>query len=112
MDTAGGSAFWANMGMGVPSQLLGQPQYEASTMSSVVTTGGNILLAGNFDQYVIVDRVGMSIMYEPMVKSTGNGRPTGQAGWFAFWRVGADVVDPDAFRLLQLNTAVAITALA
>jgi HK97 family phage major capsid protein len=111
MDTAGGSAFWANLGMGVPSQLLGQPQYEASTMSSVITTGGNILLAGNFDQYVIVDRIGMSIMYEPMVKSTGNGRPTGQAGWFAFWRVGADVTDVDAFRLLQLNTTVAITAL-
>jgi HK97 family phage major capsid protein len=112
MDTAGGSAFWANLGMGVPSQLLGQPQYEASTMSSVVTTGGNILLAGNFDQYVIVDRVGMSIMYEPMVKSTGNGRPTGQAGWFAFWRVGADVTDVDAFRLLQLNQVAANTALA
>jgi HK97 family phage major capsid protein len=111
MDTAGGSAFWANLGMGVPSQLLGQPQYEASTMSSVVTTGGNILLAGNFDQYVIVDRVGMSIMYEPMVKSTGNGRPTGQGGWFAFWRVGADVTDVDAFRLLQLNQVAANTAL-
>jgi HK97 family phage major capsid protein len=112
MDTAGGSAFWANLGMGVPSQLLGQPQYEASTMASVVTTGGNILLAGNFDQYVIVDRVGMSIMYEPMVKSTGSGRPTGQAGWFAFWRVGADVTDVDAFRLLQLNQVAAATALA
>lgn len=112
MDTAGGSAFWANLGMGVPAQLLGQPQYEASTMSSVVTTGGNILLAGNFENYVIVDRVGMSIMYEPMVKSTGNGRPTGQAGWFAFWRVGADVVDVDAFRLLQLNQVAAATALA
>jgi HK97 family phage major capsid protein len=111
MDTSGGSAFWANMGMGVPAQLLGQPQYEASTMGNVVTTGGNILLAGNFEQYVIVDRVGMSIMYEPMVKSTGNGRPTGQAGWFAFWRVGADVTDVDAFRLLQLNSTVAITAL-
>jgi HK97 family phage major capsid protein len=112
MDTAGGSAFWANLGMNVPAQLLGQPQYEASTMSSVVTTGGNILLAGNFEQYVVVDRVGMSIMYEPMVKSTGNGRPTGQAGWFAFWRVGADVTDVDAFRLLQLNQVAAATALA
>lgn len=112
MDTSGGSAFWANMGMGVPANLLGQPQYEASTMGSVVTTGGNILLAGNFKKYVIVDRVGMSVIYDPLVKSTGNGRPTGQAGWFAFWRVGADVVDVDAFRLLQLNQVAAATALA
>lgn len=110
-DTAGGSAFWANLGMGVPQQLLGQPVYECSTMTGVVTTGANILLAGNFKEYYIVDRVGMSVIYEPMVKSTGSGRPTGQGGWYAFWRVGADVVDVSAFRLLQLNTVAAATAL-
>lgn len=111
-DTAGGSAFWANLGMGVPQQLLGQPIYECSTMGSAVTTGANILLVGNFKEYYIVDRVGMSVIYEPMVKSTGNGRPTGQGGWFAFWRVGADVVDVTAFELLQLNQVAAATALA
>lgn len=110
-DTAGGSAFWANLGMGVPSLLLGQPEYEASSMGAAVTTGANILLAGNFAEYYIVDRVGMSVIYDPMVKSTGNGRPTGQGGWYAFWRVGADVVDASAFRLLQLNQIAAATAL-
>lgn len=110
-DTAGGSSFWANLGMGVPNQLLGQPTYEASAMTGVVTTGSNVLLAGNFSEYYIVDRVGMAVMYDPIVKGT-NGRPTGQGGWFAFWRVGADVVDPGAFRLLQLNKEAAATALA
>ena len=79
-------------------------------MTGTVTTSANILLAGNFSEFYIVDRVGMSVLYEPMVKSTGSNRPTGQAGWFAFWRVGSDVVDPDAFRLLQLNTSPAFTA--
>lgn len=111
-DTSGGSSFWANLGMGVPNALLGQPIYEASSMTGVVTTGANVLLAGNFAEYYIVDRVGMSVIYDPIVKSTGNGRPTGQAGWYAFWRVGADVVDPAAFRLLQLNQVAAATALA
>lgn len=111
MDTAGGSAFWANLGVAVPSQLLGQPIYECSTMGAVITTSANILLAGNFKQYYVVDRVGMSVLYEPMVKSTNANRPTGQAGWFAFWRVGADVVDADAFRLLQLHTTPGFTAL-
>jgi hypothetical protein len=32
----------------------------------------------------------MSVVYDPIVKSTANGRPTGQAGGFGFWRVGAD----------------------
>jgi HK97 family phage major capsid protein len=105
-DTAGGSSFWANLGMGVPNQLLGQPTYEASAMTGVVTSGANVLLAGNFAEYYIVDRVGMAVMYDPIVKGS-NGRPTGQGGWFAFWRVGADVVDPSAFRLLQLNQVAA-----
>jgi HK97 family phage major capsid protein len=110
-DTSGGGSFWANLGMGTPSLLLGQPQYEASAMAAAVTTGANILLAGNFKEFYIIDRVGMSVMYEPMVKGT-NGRPSGQGGWFAFWRVGSDVVDPAAFRLLQLNEVAAATALA
>lgn len=111
-DTAGGSSFWANLGMGIPQQLIGQPTYECSSMTSVVSTGANVLLCGNFKEYYIIDRIGMSVVYDPLVRSTGNGRPTGQAGWFAFWRVGADVVDPDAFRLLQLNTVAANTPLA
>jgi HK97 family phage major capsid protein len=111
-DTSGGGSFWANLGMGVPNQLLGQPVYECSTMTGVVSTGANILLAGNFKEYYIVDRVGMSVLYDPLIRSTGNNRPTGQAGWYAFWRVGADVVDPAAFRLLQLNQVAAATALA
>jgi HK97 family phage major capsid protein len=109
-DTAGGSAFWANLGMGVPNLLLGQPQYEASAMTSTVGNGSNILLAGNFAEFYIVDRVGMSVIYEPMVKGT-NGRPTGQGGWYAFWRVGSAVMDANAFRLLQLNQVAAATAL-
>jgi HK97 family phage major capsid protein len=108
-DTSGGSAFWANLGMAVPNQLLGQNIYEASTMTGTVSTSAAVLLAGNFREFYIVDRVGMSVLYEPMVKSTGSNRPTGQAGWFAFWRVGSNVVDPDAFRLLKLHqTATAI----
>lgn len=111
MDTTGSSAFWANLGMGVPSQLLGQPQYECSTMGSVITTSANILLAGDFRNFYVVDRVGMSILYDPIVKSTNANRPTGQAGWFGFWRTSSDVVDPDAFRLLQLHTTPGFTAL-
>lgn len=111
-DTAGGSAFWASLGMATPPQLLGQPIYEASAMQSAVTTGGLVLLAGNFQEYKIVDRIGMSVQYQPMVMGITNHRPTGQAGWFAYWRVGADVTDVAAFKLLQLNQTAAAVALA
>ena len=101
MDTYGGSAFWANLTAGQPQQLIGAPVYETSTMTATVTTGSNLLLAGDFSEFVIYDRVGMEMRYNPIVVGA-NQRPTGQAGWFAFWRVGSKAVNPNAFRLLQL----------
>ncbi|MDQ7910763.1 phage major capsid protein [Phytohabitans sp. ZYX-F-186] len=111
-DTSGGGSFWANLGMGRPRMLLDAPAYEASTMQSAVTTGGLVLLAGNFAEYYIVDRIGMSVQYNPMLMGLTTGRPTGKAGWLALWRVGADVVDVDAFRLLQLNAVASNVPLA
>lgn len=101
-DTAGGSSFWANLGMGQPEQLLGASIYEASAMDGVIDAAQNnyILLLGDFKQFYVVDRIGTTMVYEPLVKGAA-GRPTGEAGWFAYWRVGSDTVNPDAFRLLN-----------
>lgn len=110
-DTSGGSAFWANLGMGQPEQLLGAPVYKNSTMASAVANAALVALIGDFSEYKIVDRVGMSVIYNPLVVGA-NRRPTGQAGWYAFWRVGADVTNVDAFRILQLNQTAAAVALA
>lgn len=101
MDTAGGSSFWANLGGGQPQQLLGQPIYENSTMTATVTTGSNILLAGDFSEYLIFDRIGMEVRFNPLVISSSY-RPTGEVGWFATWRVGAGCLNPNAFRVLKL----------
>jgi HK97 family phage major capsid protein len=103
-DTAGGSSFWANFGMGQPEQLLGAPIYEASAMDGTITASSEnyALLLGDFRNYYIIDRVGMTMVYEPLVKGANN-RPTGEAGWFAYWRVGGDVVNADAFRLLDIT---------
>ncbi|TDE40504.1 phage major capsid protein [Nonomuraea mesophila] len=98
-------AFWADLGMDTPSLLLGRPVYEASAMDGVIATGTNdILLYGDFSQYLIVDRVGMTVAYEPLVKGA-NQRPTGEVGWYAFWRVGANVLVPNAFRVLRVTAA-------
>ena len=101
-DTYGGSAFWANLGADTPERLLGRPIYETSDMTSTVTTGSNILLAGDFSQYLIYDRVGISLEYVPQVFDTSTGRPTGQRGFLAHWRTGADVLNVNAFRVLKL----------
>lgn len=100
-DTYGGGSFWTDLGMGTPSQLLGQPVYESSTMTATVTTGSNILLAGDFAEYLIYDRAGVTLEYIPNVVD-GSGLPTGQRGFHAWWRTGADVLNANAFRVLLL----------
>jgi HK97 family phage major capsid protein len=102
-DTAGGSSYWTNLGQGQPESVIGLPIQESTTMVATTTTGSKIAVAGDFNQYAIVDRIGMTVAYEPMVKDSATARPTGQAGWFAYWRVGADALVPGAFRVLTVQ---------
>jgi HK97 family phage major capsid protein len=103
LDTAGGSSYWTNLGQGQPERLLGGGIFESTTVAAYTGAAAGQLCAayGDFLQYAIVDRIGMSVMYEPMVKDATTGRPTGQGGWFAFWRVGADALVPGAFRVMK-----------
>jgi HK97 family phage major capsid protein len=101
LDTAGGSSFWTNLGKGQPETLLGAPIYESTTMDSTVSVGALEAIYGDFGQFIIVDRVGVSMIYEPLVKDTTTGRPTGQAGWYMFWRFGSQVSTANAFRVMK-----------
>jgi HK97 family phage major capsid protein len=101
-DTAGGASTWVNLGDGSPERLLGWPIYESSSLASTVANNAKIAVAGDFSQYTIVDGIGMSLLYEPMVKGP-NQRPTGQSGWFVYWQTGADVTTPAAFRTLNVR---------
>lgn len=105
----------SNAGIGpsgrVPRLLLEYPAYRISTMSSTLgkTEGEEykanvILLFGNFDYYVIADRIGM--MAKPVDNVPGeNGRPTGQEGLYFFWRNGAKVMSKKAFRKLKTKAS-------
>lgn len=108
-DTAGGANLWTeNLQAGLANQvpspgntgynLIGYSAYEASTMGTTVATGGTVAVIGDFNKYVIVDRIGMSVELVPHLFATGNNRPSGQRGLLFFWRNSAKVVDPLAFR--------------
>jgi len=101
LDTAGGSSFWTNLGKGQPETLLGAPIYESTTMVGTVTAGSLEAIFGDFGQYIIVDRVGVSIIYDPLVQGTGGILPAGQAGWYMFWRTGANLSTVNAFRVMK-----------
>lgn len=106
LDVYGGSSFWANFGDDTPEQLLGKPIAESSSIPGTgagtgTGTGSAVLVYGSWEDFIIVDRVGASMIYEPMVKSSGNATmPSGQAGWYYFWRVGSGVSTSNAFKYL------------
>ena len=113
-DTAGGAGLWIDTmksglaSEGVPSpgafqaNLLGRPAYESTSISSTYTTGQLIGVYGDFNYFVIVDRVGMAVEVIPHLFDVTNNMPTGQRGLYAYWRNGSKVVDANAFRTLKL----------
>lgn len=65
----------------------------------------NLLAVGNWQGFLVAQRAGMNIEFVPMLFDVTNNRPTGQRGWFAWARVGSDVIDPTAFQLLTNRSA-------
>lgn len=98
-----GSYFWTdfNNAVGEGQGLLGSPIAKASAVTATVTTGSVLLVLGDFSRYVIYDRIGTSVEFDPIVVNT-SGLPTGQRALIAHKRVGGDVVDTNAFRMLKL----------
>jgi HK97 family phage major capsid protein len=84
---------------GIP-EMLSIDFLESTTMDGVLTTGGHkglLLMDGN--SYLIVDRIGTQMIYEPLVPGAGGINPAGLTGWFAWSRVGGDVATATALRV-------------
>jgi HK97 family phage major capsid protein len=79
--------------------LNGYPARELSFMDDAWSSGKEVLLFGDFKQFVIVDRIGLSMEYVPQVFD-GSGDPLGQRGIYARWRNTSKVITVNAFRLL------------
>jgi HK97 family phage major capsid protein len=86
-----------------PPTMLGKRLLESTSILGVFTTGSKVLAYLDGNQYYIVDRVGMSVVYDPVVLGS-NRIPTGQGAWYAFWRVGADAAVATAIRVFATLT--------
>lgn len=112
-DTAGGANLWMYLAAGLANnvpqagntgaQLVGYPANEVSTMVTTLTTGSKIAVLGDFRYYKIIDRIGMDIEIIPHLFGATNRFPTGQRGFYAFWRNTAKVLDAAAFRVLSIT---------
>jgi HK97 family phage major capsid protein len=119
-DTSGGAGMWyggvasvagpfaQGLGNNVPTDgrlsqpLMGYPAYEDSAMVASLTTGGLVMVMGDFSYFVIVDRIGMNIEVAPMLFGSANRFPTGQRGIYAYWRNSSRVLSANAFRVLAI----------
>ena len=104
-------AFLTDLRGDTPRQLIGYELAEASEMPAYAdvdtgaTADNHILLVGDWNQYMVVDRIGMIVEYIPHLFNTANNLPDGRRGWYMHWRVGADSIVDNAFRVLNLATA-------
>ncbi|RFZ47549.1 Phage capsid family protein [Mycobacterium marinum] len=89
-----------------PPMLCGKKMWEVSNMASVdaaVTATTYPLVLGDWSRFIITDRVGSTVELVPHVFGA-NRRPTGQRGFFAWFRTGSDVLTNEAFRVLSVAT--------
>jgi len=99
--TSNDAQLWVRLADATGSELIGYAAKEASEMDSAVSDGKKVLLFGDFRNFLIVDRVGMSIELIPHLFGV-SGRPTGQRGIYAIWRNNSTILVDNAFRLLVL----------
>lgn len=100
---AGGAVLYRNLSEGERPSLLGYPRHNSSAMESDFTTEGNdVLLFGDFQYFLIVDRIGLSIEVDQHVRDT-NGKWTGQRALLAHYRNTSRILVDNAFRLLKIG---------
>jgi HK97 family phage major capsid protein len=85
--------------------LMNRPYLENDYVADFTSGTGSddFLVVGDFQNYVLARRTGMSVELVPHLFGTTNARPTGQRGWFAYARIGGNSVNDLGFRLLQTS---------
>lgn len=100
-------AFTENLPAEWADQLFGKQTYESPYMPNTTTStsaNSGLAIVGDFHNYVIARRGGMSVELIPHLFSTTTNLPSGTRGWFAYSRIGGGVSNTSGFKLL-VNTA-------
>lgn len=101
-------AYTVNLPQGAVEELFARPVYESPympTTTTVTTATEGYAIVGDFSNYVVARRGGMSVELIPQIfqqatAGSAYGMPSGQRGWFAYSRIGASSANDLGFRLL------------
>lgn len=101
--TALGSNFTVDLTEESIPRLFNRRYYVNDFMADFTGTTGasNLLVVGDWSNFLVAQRAGMSVELVPHLFDVTDNRPTGQRGWFAWARVGSDSINDLGFRLLQ-----------
>lgn len=99
----GNNLAWSTVDFtGVVQTLRTRPVRYASYMPALNTTGHtNAAVVGDFQNYLIANRAGMSVELVPHLFDVTNNRPVGKRGFFAWARVGGACTNTLGFRLIN-----------
>jgi HK97 family phage major capsid protein len=95
-----GADLWVRLSASQPPELLGYAAHEASAMDSLGDASGRVLILGDFQNFLIVDRLGMIVEVQPHVLGATRRMWTGQRAINAMWRNSSLVLVDNAFRVL------------
>lgn len=96
-------AYTVNLPDGWTDSLFARGVYESPYMPGTTTFSTSTqgyAVVGDFSNYLIARRGGMSVELIPALFDVTNNRPTGQRGWFAYARIGGGSINDLGFRLL------------
>lgn len=84
-----------------PSQMLGYWLDENSDIDGTLTADADndVAIFGDFSRFIIADRLGATVEYIPHYVPSGSSAP--RRAWWMRWRVGSNVRDTNAFRLIR-----------
>lgn len=80
------------------SGVYESPYMPDTTTTTTATIG--LAVVGDFSNFVLARRGGMSVELIPQLFGVTTGRPMAQRGWFAYARIGSGASNPLGFRLL------------
>jgi len=84
---------------GIP-EIFGYDVLESTTMDASNAVGGHKnLLFFDANSFIVCERLGTTVVYEPLVPGTGGILPAGVAGWYAYRRVSSDTPTATALRV-------------
>ena len=75
-----------------------------SDVDDTATASNFVLLVGDWSNFIILDRIGMSIQFVPVLFNTSSNLPDGRSGWYGFYRTDSDSINDAAFRMLDVAT--------